>query len=697
MVEITKDGKLYSLKFVEGFFSHGLLDIIEKNRHRIKKGAPRTVSERIDGLKKWADLLNAQNDAVAIHFKTFKVGDKPSMVRWIEHKIVLIGYLEKTFLSHGVRTKHTVAINWWLRFFADFAVAPSDLYLSIPQKNAAKQKSIRPKSKKKSVVDASCNNKIPERFEEFISDYIESIASDDPDREEKIRLFTNSIKEISVAKSDITINSFSELVEEAIARRLVRIRNVAEQTFSEELTKRSYWFEKALEGEKHYSIIIKWLAWKKGNKSGNTNPFNKKLQQLSNDDVVNAVLYCVIYKESPYYGIGFRWSSISTAKYNRIRRFFNDRGISLNAEDLIERVGASKNLLISAQIILVDELDANPDYVRQIKRDAVVKITDSVFQTSWIKARANYKRLGLVETLISNGHEWRTAHATINAVKEATEPYVKSAIPQHKDNIFLYNIQNSSQWNMRENKGIKGGESKVASTPSGNWFNENSQKLLSSVADELTVNSIRQSRILLEGLQSGLKSAQAKGRHVTTVVTNKHYLDKVAYTKKLESEIREFIEWLEALIVIDIEDYALKAGYDEKKFKLLQQKVIDDGFGGIVCNDPNAGFQEGTVVGDGCGLFLKCLTCENRSSVFFINKQNVTQMMLWARALADHIKTLESQEASKFYTWCQFIDTIYRELHYDSAHEAILLEAENEADAFIIKHGNPYMSALEEM
>lgn len=691
MIVTTRKGKHYSLKFMEAVFSENVLNITRKYSYRITDASERTVYQRIHGLKKWANYLQNDSSKATKYLKSFRNNNRPTASHWVAHNIKLSKHLEEAFPSITTRQKHVSAVNWWLKFFADFGITPQSQGLPQPKTLTGAHTEVRPKAKKKTVIDAPTAGDIPEKYQDYISNYIESIAVDDPYREEKISLFINSAKEIAIADDAATPDSFSKLVEEALARRLVRIRNVAEQTFTKALEKRTYWLEEALKGKKNYNDIIQWLSWEKKVGAGKINPFTTRIDRLNNGDVVRSLLNCLIEEESPYYGVGFRYSYLPNFKYQRIRRYLRERNIEVEAEDFVEMVGASKDLLVSAQIILVDELDANPTSVRWLRRDGVVKFSEDLVDTSWVKARANYKRLGLVELALSNGDEWRSAHATIDAVRQATEPYSKHAVPEDRENLFLYNYQNSTASNRR-----KAGDH-VVSTPSENWFNESTQALLSEVAEGLTARSIRASRILLEGLQKGLASAKAKGRHVTALVTNKHYLDKLAYSKKLEDEIRVFMEWLEALVVVDIEDYAAKAGYDESKFASLRQKVIDDGFGGIVCKDPNAGFQEGTVVGDGCGLFLKCLTCKQRSSVFFANKQNITQMILWARALASHVQPLKPKEASKFYMWCQFIDTLYFELQGDDYHNAILMQSENAADLYEAQHGNPYKAVVEGM
>tara|TARA_B110000211_G_scaffold235034_1_gene308765 strand:+ start:1251 stop:3365 length:2115 start_codon:yes stop_codon:yes gene_type:complete len=691
---ISNKKKEYSLTFLEGVVSHDILRVIKDNKHRVIAGAERTVYERIQGLEKWAEFLLKSQDQAASYLRLFKHGDTPRANDWVIHKLKLHQNFEKEFPSKFTRAKHISAVNFWLYFFADFAITPRTQGLPLPNNLTGENDDVRPQSKKKSVIDAECKTDIPEQFKDAITDYISLIAIEDPDREEKISLLINSVKEISNGNGDIdeiSVESFPKLVEEGLARRLVRIRELAEKTFTMALNQRLKSVEYAKQGEDNYPQIIQWLDWEKGKDSGNSNPHWEAINKLTDAQVEQALLYCVINKDSEYYGVGFRYSSLKSSKYNRLRKFLRKRCIKFDAEDVINKVGASKELLISAQIILVDELDANPSPVRSISRNGVVKIGADLLKTSFIKARAGYKKLGLIELALtlSGSDKWRSAHDTISLVKDATEAYLQSCIQRDRDNLFIYNYQNSTSSNKLDT-----GDKLVVSTPSDNWFNENTQSLLSSIGEGLTANSIRQSRILLEGLQNGLLSAQAKGRHVTALVTNAHYLDKIAYAQKLERKMREFIQWLEALIVVDIEDYAKKVGYDDTKFASLKQKVIDDGFGGIVCEDPNAGYQAGTEKGDGCGLFLKCLTCHQRSSVFFANKQNVTQMILWSRAIKDHLLQIDNEEKADFIQWCYFIDTLYSELQQDIAYKAVLLESENEADALIAKHANPYSFVL---
>lgn len=690
----TKKGKSYSLEFIKNVFSDTLCAIIEKNKGRIINGAEKTIYQRIQGLEKWCEHLVKDDSAVASYLKTTDGKDNPIGGDWLSYKIQLSNYLKKEFPSVGSRQKHISAINWWFGFLADFGFAPDSIKLPHPDKDSKENIVIRANAKKKVVLDTTSSADIPEQYQDYISEFIDSVAPDDPDRDIKISLYINATQELAHLGNDHSDAPFHKLMEEALLHRLVRIRNIAEATFRKAKKRRLRFINEARKGEKHFDLLQKWLSWQKGTSGGNTNPHTPELGNLTKRELVRGLLYCVISEKSKFHGVGFRYSSMLTHQYNRLRKYLQKRDITITAEQVIEMVGASKELLVSAQLILVDELTANASSVRNLPRDSTLKVNDHAIATIFDKPRARYRKYYLVEALLTEKDGWHSAYEVINELLEATNSYVGHTIPRDKGNLFLYNYQNSTRLNKESDTS---NDKHVISTPSDEWFNVHTQALLSPIASGLTAKSIRESRILLEGLQKGLKSAQSKGRHVTSLVTNKHYLDKIAYTKKLENEIRKFMEWLEALVVIDIENYAAKVGYDEKAFGELQQKIKDDGFGGIVCNDPNAGVQEGTVKGDGCGMFLKCLTCKERSSVFFVNQQNVTQMVLWKRALASHVKGLSEEQASTFYMWCQFIDTIYRELESDPAHEAILLQSENIADQYESENGNPYQDVLKEM
>ena len=476
MILSSEKGKQYSLECLKSVFSEDVLSITKKHGHRVVEGSDRTIYQRIDGLKKWSVYLQKENDDIAEYLKRFCENDKPIEKHWIAHKIKLANYFKQNFISSGTRSKHISAVNWWLSFFADFAIAPRYEGLPHPDPLIDPPVEVRPKSKKKTVIDSNSEVDLPRHLQDYISDYIDSVASDDPDREEKISLLVHSVKEIASSDSKATPDSFSKLVEEALVRRLVRIRNLAELTFTDAINKREHWLQQAQRGKDNYDNIIKWLGWQKQAGAGNVNPFTSVLDDLSKEEVVQSFLYCLVEKNSPYYGVGFRYSYLPTFKYNRIRKYLQKRGITIEAQDFAERVGASKELLISAQIILVDELDANPSPVRELKRDGVIRFSEDLIETPWVKARANYKRLGLIEVAFSDGNEWRSAHDTIQSLKEATEPYSKYAVPEDKENLFLYNYQNSTATN-RNKKGDN-----VVSTPSDNWFNENTQALLSEVA-----------------------------------------------------------------------------------------------------------------------------------------------------------------------------------------------------------------------
>lgn len=124
MIVTTDKGRPYSLEFMETMFSEDILNIVKKYRHRIIEGSDRTVYECIHGLKQWADYLKSNNDRTAQFLKTFRDGERPVENDWLTHRIQLSQQLQITFRSITTRQKHISVVNWWLKFFADFGIAP---------------------------------------------------------------------------------------------------------------------------------------------------------------------------------------------------------------------------------------------------------------------------------------------------------------------------------------------------------------------------------------------------------------------------------------------------------------------------------------------------------------------------------------------------------------------------------------------
>jgi hypothetical protein len=74
-----------------------------------------------------------------------------------------------------------------------------------------------------------------------------------------------------------------------------------------------------------------------------------------------------------------------------------------------------------------------------------------------------------------------------------------------------------------------------------------------------------------------------------------------------------------------------------------------------MCKDPLAGVQPGTTKDQACGMFTKCITCNNRQNFFYTSVDNVVHTLLWNDALNKAYDQGKIQKTGEWRAWAQFI------------------------------------------
>lgn len=700
--KITVNGTNFVYTEVAETFSAAFLRLLASYRHRLETCRPDTIRQHISALRNYTKYLSSiSTEPVSVYLRNHTEVPMPSWAEFIAHLItyrrLIVDAKAKSDLyiaSECSASKHISSLNFWLSEFCDYGIVPSDLRidrLSLTEQNAREK--VREAGKATTVLDYSSNFELSQPQQDELERVLATIDRENENAADIREIYTNTVKELVASKIDfehgINQQTLSRLVTDALAKRLNRIRDRAEEVFTEELDLMSDQRELAKKGVKYEPLIRRFFTVEVG--SGNRNPYREEVLGLTAEEVSAGLLATYADPSSPFYLTGVRERDIKIyQRLRKLRKLLGVKSLPLNAEALF---GATRRLQAAGHLILIHEFAANVSPIRNMRFDAGFSVASALKVLEIDKLRANWKRFTEYDTLLKT-KPWRTPHEAYAVLKKETEFFRTSSTLESiadglddPDVLLFVNVRDKFTDGVST---LPVNEYRITQL-SDEWFNVHTKGILSGIADGVTAKSIRPSLLLLEGLIRGASAAQDKGKHVTLRTTSSHYLNKLAYSMDLEEKMRQFLLWLEALVTLDIEDYAKKVGYDPVEFEELREHVRNDGFGGVVCKDPNAGYQKGSEKGDGCGKFRLCLLCDQREPVFFTSYHNVVHVVLWGEAIKQAIAAGTIQQGDQDYLmWCYFIDSIYIRLQEDPAHKAMLTDALNEAKAI----DNPYLKVI---
>jgi hypothetical protein len=231
----------------------------------------------------------------------------------------------------------------------------------------------------------------------------------------------------------------------------------------------------------------------------------------------------------------------------------------------------------------------------------------------------------------------------------------------------------------------------TASKPALGTFRGHFKKLCLDISHgkwTSTPKAIRTSQLLLCALlEKDVFAVQEKARH-TTLKSSSIYVNHIAEKLRREQNIREFFDWMETLVTINIEGFAEKIGIDVKEYEKRKKTILNQQFGGVHCQDPYAGHQPGTKKGEACSKVDKCVGCGNRRRFFLISVENICNLLHWHDVL-NLVKN--KQEASLFESkwglWFIFTSRTLERLHLSAQHKPIYSAAlKNKSESL-----NPYL------
>lgn len=387
-----------------------------------------------------------------------------------------------------------------------------------------------------------------------------------------------------------------------------------------------------------------------------------------------AYAYCIRYHQgsipfhkSPYQGI--------------LRTQLKAHGIEMS---YVSKLLGKYYVGLSAAIgFLCIQFSGNPTSINELKVDAVQPTAEpNVYTITWVKYRKG-KSSG-VETETFEHYPRATVSKdglspleVINYVLLATKYIRERACSSVKEHLILSSY-----------KEIDG--TKMMDYPVANRNFKTITKLASENRWVSTLKALRGSNLLITGL--ALKDpweVMRKGRHVS-MESGTRYTKHIPEIMRRESNIREFLDWFETLLTINIEGFAERIGIDPESYN-DRKEAINQQFGGLHCTDPFSGIQPGTEKGEVCSRVDKCVTCANRRNFFLFTKTNITNLIHWHEELGRAKDLLTDKQFKPWENWDLFTSLMLDKVASTPGHTRLLEQCEEAAKT----NKNPYINLIE--
>ncbi len=360
--------------------------------------------------------------------------------------------------------------------------------------------------------------------------------------------------------------------------------------------------------------------------------------------------------------------------------------LNTSTREVAARLYASSELMNAISVILMVDTAINVHSCRTVDRSCLTQssLKDHVAFLWWKERNGGYQ---LIRDLDMNTDDKVSPGTVLKVLLETTESLSKYASKNQKNYCFYTteNVTNSSSGDRILN---------ASGTAYLNWFKKFLERHDELKNLEFTLDMIRPSVLLKVALATKDPDAvkemgQHKGYSISMI-----YIDKIPNQIIGERRIREFMEWLQVLSSVGIEDFAKKVGIDEKNYDLEKKKILTNNFGGISCKDPLAGEQEGVNKGERCWKIDKCLTCKLRQDIVVASVGNILSVMQWREKLMQAKKGFTNKSENtwdeKWILWDIFTQVMLNKWKVGT-HRAAYKKARHQLESST----NPYPDLLE--
>ncbi|GAB1259650.1 hypothetical protein [Aurantivibrio plasticivorans] len=487
------------------------------------------------------------------------------------------------------------------------------------------------------------------------------------------------VESLQTELGDVSSENIADLCACLLKNRLTVIRSEAEKQFircgnlrlSGLLAIRKYRYL--------LPVVDQWFAWRKSRDAGATNPYKDNINQLSDEQWWGVYLAWCWYRNG---GVEPKSGVLASREYNMIRKQFWSRKDRRADLATAEAIGCSMEFIASASILLIHDLVANVDSIRNIAVNADSVTDYGAVDIEWVKPRAK----GLLTAIDCRERKCSPAKV-IRIIRRATTRYRKIAADHFRNQLFLHH--HSAKGSSKKNYNQKHVTPMV---PSSFTLLNYIKNIIHAASGGLwggTARSIRVSLLLYKGLTGGLIAVQQAAQH-NSIRTSMLYSNSIPMRLAFDQKMREFREWLQVLVTVDLEDVPIKLGLDQDQYECNKNKILASQFGGVYCRDPRAGIQPGTQKGENCGAISKCMTCGNKKNLFVVTENNIVQLLQWNEALkkADEVGEIDVVEETDWAFWCVFIEVVLERLYQGGERYRSLLHSAKVKLDFM---ENPYL------
>lgn len=398
---------------------------------------------------------------------------------------------------------------------------------------------------------------------------------------------------------------------------------------------------------------------------------------------------------------GRRYLLDSDSRY----RLFHTRlkKYGLTRDDIELHIGSSRRGLVAGYAFILLETAGNTMSIWNLKTYDLVLNDGSQdsYRLNWIKQRSHSSE--------AKSMRFRTRMNEVSAktitVKDVFEHqlkcrtiYLSDVREMDKDQLFIALHKNNTKTDPY------GARQYVPTHPTRGFISSHFKELCQSASSgkwSTTPKAIRGSRLLLKGILSRDASAVAElGQHQGLAMA-KRYTYHLPEVLRREQNIRDFLDWFEALLTVDIDQFAKKLELDEAHYarraknarnlrKAELESTINTQFGGIHCRDPSAGVQPGTSKGKICTRVDKCPTCMQRRGLFVLSQANLANVMHWHQTLEGAKSSLSEDTFKPWVIWHLFTSMVLQRFSQNPAHAALFRLADKQQQ----QEPNPYSGLI---
>ncbi|WP_351019534.1 hypothetical protein [Shewanella sp. AC91-MNA-CIBAN-0169] len=449
--------------------------------------------------------------------------------------------------------------------------------------------------------------------------------------------------------------------------------------------------DKWLNDKHHREVAISVHKYRKNwDQAQGKRNVNVEPDKLINGDVLPFVVnYLELYNEGVFPGCRREHTNDS---HNTLFAYIHKNILKRNGfktEAARPYISLDHELLAMAYSFIMLEILGNGQSIIDLELDCISPSPkgNKYLRVNWVKHRKKtnineYEDILLRDPSASLTADNLTVIDVINLVIRGTRSYRIHVIDRDKNALFIGSDRSKKEVNKYYF---------IACKPALSTFLHHFKALCSHISGGTWVSTpkaLRTSQLLLSAmLDKDVFAVQEKARH-RSLKSSMRYVDHVAEKLRREQNIREFFDWMETLVTINIDCFAEKIGIDTDEYEKRKHTLLNQQFGGIHCQDPYAGFQPETTKGQVCDKIEKCAGCGNRRLFFLTSIENICNLIHWHDSLLLVQSKMNTEEfEDKWGLWFVFtsrtLDRLYTSTKYKPIHSAAL---EKKAES-----PNPYL------